>query len=44
MTPGLVVLAIALALILCLASYIVRLESQFGRILARDVQQHLEAW
>ena len=44
MTPALVFTALFLAVILCLSSYIVRLESQFGRILARDLQQHLEAW
>lgn len=44
MTPALVFTALLLAAILCLSSYIVRLESQFGRILARDIQQHLEAW
>jgi CBS domain containing-hemolysin-like protein len=44
MTPALAFTALLLAAILCLCSYIVRLESQFGRILARDIQQHLEAW
>ncbi len=44
MTPALVFLAILLAAMLCLSSYIVRLQSQFGRILTRDMQQHLEAW
>ena len=41
---ALVFMALLLAVILCLSSYIVRLENQFGRILARDLQQHLEAW
>lgn len=36
--------AIALAGMLCLMRYLVRVEDAAGQILARDVQAHLEAW
>ena len=36
--------AIALAGILCLMRYVVHVQGEFGRILARDAQEHLDAW
>ncbi len=44
MTPEWDAAAIALAVILCVMRYLVRVEDAAGRILARDVQEHLEAW
>ena len=44
MTPLHIVFLIFLVVVATLASYIQRVYSEFGKILSRDVQDHLDAW
>ena len=44
MSPLAVSAAVALAVSGALASYIRRIYSEFGKILAREVQENLDAW
>src|SRR5215475_10059647 len=44
MTWGEIVLIFALVVVVTLASYISRVYSEFGKILAREVQDNLDAW
>lgn len=44
MTPLVLLLLVALALIETLAAYIVRVHADFGKILGREEQQNLDAW
>ncbi len=44
MTPLVVVMLVLLAAVVTLASYINRVYSEFGKILAREVQENLDAW
>jgi len=44
MTPLGIVLIVFLAAVVTLASYISRVYSEFGKILAREVQENLDAW
>jgi CBS domain containing-hemolysin-like protein len=44
MTPGGIALLLLLAAIETLASYIVRIYADFGKILAREEQENLDAW
>jgi CBS domain containing-hemolysin-like protein len=44
MTPLVIVLLVLLAAVETLAAYIVRVYSEYGKILAREVQENLDAW
>ena len=44
MTPLVLLLVLLLAAIEMLASYIVRVYSEFGKILAREIEENLDAW
>lgn len=44
MTPFSVILLVLLAAVLTLASYISRIYCEFGKILAHEVQENLDAW
>ena len=44
MTPLFIFMLVLLAAIETLASYISRVYSEFGKILAREVQENLDAW
>jgi len=44
MTPFSIILLVLLAAVLTLASYISRIYCEFGKILAHEVQENLDAW
>ena len=44
MTPLVIFLLVLLAAVETLASYVGRVYSEFGKILAREVQENLDAW
>ena len=44
MTTLAILLLVLVALVETLASYISRIYSEFGKILAREVQENLDAW
>ncbi|MGB9408714.1 MAG: hemolysin family protein [Terracidiphilus sp.] len=44
MTPLFILLIVLLALVETLASYIVRVYAEFGKILAREIEENLDAW